>query len=83
MLGSAPPELILMEVSLPDVGQADAPLFADVVNFMDGHGYRLYDLCSLIRRPYDDAHWQVDVLFAHSTSDLVASTGGGEKLSAV
>jgi FkbM family methyltransferase len=74
ILDYAPPELILMEVSLLDVGGANAPLFADVVDFMDDHKYRLYDLCSFIRRPYDDALWQVDALFAHSTSDLVAST---------
>lgn len=74
ILHTSPPELILMEVSLLDVGQANAPLFADVVDFMDDRSYRLYDLCSLIRRPYDDALWQVDALFVHSTSDLVAST---------
>lgn len=74
MLDRAPPELILMEVSLINVDKADdSPLFADVIRFMDERAYRLYDLCSFMRRPYDDALWQVDALFAHSTSDLVAS----------
>lgn len=74
MLDRSPPELILMEVSLINVDKADdSPLFADVIRFMDERAYRLYDLCSFMRRPYDDALWQVDVLFAHSTSDLVAS----------
>jgi len=74
MLGSAPPELILMEVSLINVDKADdSPLFADVVHFMDDWAYRLYDICSFMRRPYDDALWQVDALFVHSASDLVAS----------
>ena len=75
MLDHAPPELILMEVSLISVDKADdSPLFADVIRFMNERTYRLYDLCSFMRRPYDDALWQVDALFAHSTSELVAST---------
>ena len=74
MLDRAPPELILTEVSFINVDKADdSPLFADVIRFMDERAYRLYDLCSFMRRPYDDALWQMDALFAHSTSDLVAS----------
>lgn len=75
-LRSHPPELILMEISLLQV-IPDAPLFTDVIQFMDDLGYRLYDLCSFIRRPYDDALWQVDGLFAHKASDLVASDQWG------
>jgi len=71
-LESCPPELILTEVSLIDINQG-APLFHEVTEFMDERNYRLYDICSFMRRPYDDALWQVDALFVHSASDLIAS----------
>lgn len=75
MLDRHPPELILMEVSLINVDKNDdSPLLADVIRFMDEWAYRLYDVCSLMRRPYDNALWQMDVLFVHSTSDLIASS---------
>jgi hypothetical protein len=61
-----------MEVSLIEINKG-APLVADVVAFMEREDYRLYDLCSFMRRPFDDALWQIDALFAHGSSDLVAS----------
>jgi FkbM family methyltransferase len=75
MLDRHPPELILMEVSLINVDKDDdSPLCADVIHFMDEWAYRLYDLCSFMRRPYDDALWQVDALFVHESSELIASS---------
>lgn len=68
-----PPEMILMEVSLIDcIG--GAPLLPDVCSFMDERGYRPYDLCTFYRRPLDDALWQIDMFFVHTSSSLVASS---------
>jgi hypothetical protein len=64
--------MIQMEISLIEINQG-APLIADVIDFMDGLDYRLYDLCSFMRRPLDDALWQVDGLFVHADSELVSS----------
>jgi FkbM family methyltransferase len=72
ILETHPPELILMEVSLIEINEG-APLGADVVEFMSRTDYRLYDICSFMRRPYDDALWQIDALFVHEESALVAS----------
>jgi FkbM family methyltransferase len=71
-LSAHPPELILMEVSLLEINEG-APLLAEVVAFMDERSYQMYDICSFMRRPYDDALWQIDALFAHSSSKLVSS----------
>jgi FkbM family methyltransferase len=58
ILDEHPPEIIQMEVSLIEINRG-APLFAEVTRFMDELDYRLYDLCSFMRRPLDDALWQV------------------------
>jgi len=65
-------EAILMEVSLLEINEG-APLFADVCQYMSHHSYQLYDICSFMRRPFDQALWQVDAIFVDSSSDLVAS----------
>jgi len=65
-----------MEVSLIEINEG-APLGADIVEFMSRTDYRLYDICSFMRRPYDDALWQIDALFVHEESALVASQRWG------
>jgi FkbM family methyltransferase len=72
ILDTHPPEMIQMEVSLIEINQG-APLFAEVIDVMDSLNYRLYDLTSFMRRPLDDALWQVDGLFVHADSELVSS----------
>lgn len=72
ILDTHPPEMIQMEISLIEINQG-APLFAEVVSHMDDLGYRLYDLCAFMRRPLDNALWQVDGLFVHADSELVSS----------
>jgi hypothetical protein len=61
-----------MEVNLIGIHEG-APLFHEVVAFMAEQGFRVYDIISFFRRPYDGALWQVDVVFVKSTSSLVAS----------
>ncbi len=72
LLDRSPPEAMILETSLIDcIG--GAPLFLDVCQFMDERGYRVYDFCTFYRRPLDGALWQVDTVFVHENSELVAT----------
>lgn len=66
-------EVILLEVSFLQVNHG-APLLAEVVEFMQRHSFRAYEVCSFIRRPLDNALWQSDILFVNEKSDLVANS---------
>jgi FkbM family methyltransferase len=39
------------------------PLFSDVVSFFDERDYKVYDIPGDLRRPLDNALWQVDLAF--------------------
>jgi FkbM family methyltransferase len=65
-------EVLLLEVNLLPI-YADAPLAHDLVHFLHLHGFQLYDICTLYRRPYDGALWQIDAIFVRSSSPLVVS----------
>jgi FkbM family methyltransferase len=65
-------EAVLMELNLLRLHEG-APLFHESAEFMGNHGFQVYDICSLIRRPYDGAVWQSDVMFIRSSSPLIAS----------
>jgi FkbM family methyltransferase len=69
-------EVVLVEVNLIAVNTG-AALVADTLGFMREHGFRLYDICSLIRRPLDHALWQSDFLFVREGHPLVASNAWG------
>ncbi len=62
-------ELVLLEASLIPVNRG-CPLVDEVIAFMRARGFRLLDICSLLRRR-DGALWQVDLLFIHPASPLV------------
>lgn len=65
-------EAVLMEVNL--LGILDGvPLFHQATQFMSERGFQVYDICTLFRRPYDGALWQLDVIFVRSSSPMVAS----------
>jgi FkbM family methyltransferase len=66
-------EMVLLEVSLLSIYN-NCPLAHDVILFMKAQGFVLYDICSLIKRPYDRALYQSDFLFIKETSSLRAST---------
>ncbi len=66
-------QMVLLEVSLLNIYN-NCPLVHDVVAFMKQHGFVLYDICSLIKRPYDKALYQSDFLFIKENSTLRAST---------
>jgi FkbM family methyltransferase len=65
-------EAVLVEVNLLRLHQG-APLFHESAEYMGQCGFQVYDVCSLIRRPFDGAIWQADVIFVRSSSLLVAS----------
>jgi len=60
-------EFVLLEVSFLDIYQ-NTPLVSDVLIFMKGHGFVVYDICSIMRRPLDGALFQSDFLFVKETS---------------
>lgn len=62
-------ELVLMEVSVIELYQG-IPLLHDVTTFMHAKGFRAYDICSLLRRPLDQALCQLDMIFAKTGSFL-------------
>jgi FkbM family methyltransferase len=65
-------EVVLMEVSLIEINKG-APLLSDIIAFMSQHAYVCYDICSLVRRPLDNALWQTDLIFVKQNSKLVQS----------
>jgi FkbM family methyltransferase len=66
-------EAVMMEVNLIAVYQG-APLIHEVIGYMAARGFRVYDVCTLFRRPYDNALWQMDMIFVRAASALMAST---------
>jgi FkbM family methyltransferase len=68
-LGAA--EVVIMEASLLPYNEG-APLFADVVGFMDEAGFAVYDFCGQNRRETDHALFQTDVVFVRRDSSLRA-----------
>jgi FkbM family methyltransferase len=64
-------EIVITEVSLLPYN-AGAPLFADVIAFMDQHGFVAFDLCGQSRRESDRALFQADIAFARRDSSLRA-----------
>jgi FkbM family methyltransferase len=65
-------EVVLMEVSLIEINKG-APLIADVIAYMSQHSFVCYDICSLVRRPLDNALWQTDLIFVKHNSNLIQS----------
>jgi len=64
-------EVVIMEVSLLPYNDG-APLFADVVAFMNDEGFVLFDFCGQLRRESDRVLFQTDVAFARRGSHLRA-----------
>jgi len=69
VLGTA--EVIILEVATFTL-TAGMPDLAEVVRFMDEAGYKLYDFCGFLPRPYDGALAQTDMAFARKDGFLRA-----------
>ena len=65
-------ELILLELATLPYNEG-APLFAEVIAFMDQAGFAVYDFGGQFRRQSDQALFQIDVLFARKESQLRGS----------
>ena len=63
-------DFCLLEVSLLDLGD-NAPLFYEIQSYMDAQGFQAYDICQFMRRPFDKALFQMDVLFVKKNSSFV------------
>lgn len=64
-------QICLLEVSMIDLG-GQGPLLLDMLHFMDEKGFQAYDICQFMRRPFDKALYQMDVLFVKKDSSLIA-----------
>jgi FkbM family methyltransferase len=62
-------EFVLLEVSFLDIYK-NAPLVADVLNFMEEKGFIVYDICTLMNRPLDGVLFQSDFLFVKKGSSF-------------
>jgi FkbM family methyltransferase len=60
-------EFVLLEVSFLDI-YIDCPLVSDVLSYMDSKGFVVYDICTLMKRPFDKALFQSDFLFVKKNS---------------
>jgi len=65
-------EAVIIETNLIAIYDG-APLFHEVVSFMAEYRFYVYDICTFFRRPYDNALWQVDLIFVNQSSELLAS----------
>jgi FkbM family methyltransferase len=63
-------EVVMMEVSIIEVYQ-QCPVLSHVIAFMAEQDFRAYDICSLVRRPLDNALCQVDIIFIKENSELL------------
>ncbi len=60
-------EFVLLEVSFLDI-YINCPLVTDTVTFMKERGFVVYDICTLMKRPLDNALFQADLLFVKEDS---------------
>lgn len=62
-------EFVLLEISFLDI-YVNCPLVADVLIFMKERGFVVYDICTLMKRPLDNALFQSDFLFVKQGSQF-------------
>ena len=65
-------QLLLLEVSYRRMYR-DLPLAHEVIAFVGGAGFRIYDVCTYAGRPSDGELMQSDILFAAEGSPLFAN----------
>lgn len=66
-----PVTAFVVEVSLFEF-MPRCPLAPEVVSFFVQHGYRLFDLAGLLRRPHQNDLGQMDLVFVSASSPMVA-----------
>ena len=70
--------LIIAEVSFIDV-YVDCPLVNEVIQFLDGNQFQLFDIVDLKRRPLDNHLWYCDMFFVKKDSILLKDKRKDEK----
>lgn len=65
-------EVILTELQFFEINNNGRPVFTDFVDFLQEHGFNLYDFACLSPRPRDMRLRQGDVIFVRRDSELVA-----------
>lgn len=66
-------EVVLLEISLFEFYKS-SPTFADVIAYMDRHGFSVYEIYTPTYRPLDDAMGQVDIAFVKTDGILRATS---------
>ena len=62
-------EIVLAEVNLLDLHEG-VPLLDEVAGWLAARDYVAYDICGFMRRPFDNALWQADMIFVRRDSPL-------------
>jgi FkbM family methyltransferase len=65
-------EAVLLEVALLEYNEG-APLFAEVIAFMQARGLVVYDICGCLRRECNHTLYMTDLLFVQKNSRLRSS----------
>jgi FkbM family methyltransferase len=63
-------EFCLLEVSFIDLD--NTPMILEVINYMDSKGFQAYDFCQFMRRPFDKALYQADLLLIKKDSRFIS-----------
>lgn len=67
-------ELLLLEVSFRRIYE-NCPLAHEVIAYVGGCGFRIYDVCSYVQRPHDNELVQADIVFVREGSRLFSHEG--------
>lgn len=62
-------DVVLAELNFIDIHK-NVKLAFDVIQLLDAHGFVMFDICQLHRRPSDKALWQADFIFVKKESPL-------------
>jgi FkbM family methyltransferase len=62
-------DIFVVEVSLNSLYE-QGPEFSDINSFFTDHGFRLFDIVGLKRRPFDGALHQIDAVFVKESSPM-------------
>lgn len=67
-------ELLLLEVSYRRIYQ-NGPLAHEIISYVGSRGFRIFDICSYVKRPLDGELAYSDILFAKDDSKLFKFEG--------
>jgi FkbM family methyltransferase len=62
-------DVVVIETSMISLYD-EGPEFRDIVEYMSRHNFSLFDICAMLRRPFDDVLHQIDAAFVPDQSPL-------------